>query len=133
MYGGAMKARSRGRVTPRGIDHRYLSDAHDRQVLDEARELLEAMAAERELASFLGEPAGVRIANYCHPAGTCAMGSVVDARGQVLGVDDLYVADASVMPTITRGNPNLPTAAIAARIALGLVREHRDARALGRA
>jgi choline dehydrogenase len=43
-------------------------------------------------------------------------GAVVGADGQVHGVSGLYVADASVMPTITRGNINLPTAAIAARI-----------------
>jgi choline dehydrogenase len=43
--------------------------------------------------------------------------AVVCADGQVHGVRGLYVADASVMPTITRGNINFPTAAIAARIA----------------
>ena len=134
MYGGAMKARSRGRVTLHQghtrIDHRYLSDAegHDLQVLTEARDLLERMAADAGFAAFLGErvtPADfdirARVVNYCHPAGTCALGSVVDAHGQVKGVDGLYVADASVMPTMTRGNPNLPTAVIAARIAFGLV------------
>ena len=37
------------------------------------------------------------------------------------GVDGLYVADASIMPAITRGNINLPTAMIGARIAAGLL------------
>ena len=37
------------------------------------------------------------------------------------GVTGLYVADASIMPSITRGNPNLPIAMIGARIAAGLL------------
>ena len=52
-----------------------------------------------------------------HPTGTCAIGAVVDARGAVLGVDGLLVADASIMPTIPRANTNLSTIAIAERIA----------------
>ncbi|CAH0683013.1 unnamed protein product [Spodoptera exigua] len=36
---------------------------------------------------------------------TCPMGTVVDGRLLVHGVKDLRIADASVMPTITRGNP----------------------------
>ena len=39
----------------------------------------------------------------------------------VHGVRGLYVADASIMPAITRGNINLPTAMIGARIAAGLL------------
>jgi choline dehydrogenase-like flavoprotein len=52
-----------------------------------------------------------------HPAGTCAMGEVVDADLRVLGVDGLRVVDASVMPAIVRGNPNAPIIAIAERAA----------------
>jgi choline dehydrogenase len=46
-----------------------------------------------------------------HPACSCRMGSddgaVVDAELRVRGLDGLRVADASVMPSLPRGNPNL--------------------------
>jgi choline dehydrogenase len=42
-----------------------------------------------------------------HPVGTCAIGAVVDHRLQVLGIDNLYVADASVFPCQVSNNPNL--------------------------
>ena len=48
-----------------------------------------------------------------HPVGTCAMGSVVDAELRVHGVDGLRVVDASVMPTIPRGNTNAATIMVA--------------------
>jgi choline dehydrogenase len=57
-----------------------------------------------------------------HPTSTCAMGSVVDSELRVLGVDGLRVVDASVMPTITRGNTNAPVIMIAEKAA-DLIRE----------
>ena len=144
LYGGAMRARSEGRVSLRGagpdlapvIDHRYGTDpdGHDRAVLAESLDLLHTMTADAELAAILGPPAHRDrdplgdIASYCHPAGTCKMGpgtdpaAVTGSTGAVHGLEGLYVADASVMPAITRGNINLPTAMIGARIAAGLLR-----------
>jgi choline dehydrogenase-like flavoprotein len=52
-----------------------------------------------------------------HPTSTCAMGSVVDNELRVYGCERLRVVDASVMPTITRGNTNAPTIMIAERAA----------------
>ena len=44
-----------------------------------------------------------------HPTSTCRIGSVVDPRLRVLGVGQLRVADASVMPAVIAGNTNAPT------------------------
>jgi 5-(hydroxymethyl)furfural/furfural oxidase len=57
-----------------------------------------------------------------HICGTCRMGapddprSVVDPQGRVLGIEGLWVADASVFPEVPRANTNLPTIAAAERL-----------------
>jgi choline dehydrogenase len=50
-----------------------------------------------------------------HPTGTCKMGAkkdrmaVVDSECRVIGIENLRVADSSIMPQITNGNLNAPT------------------------
>jgi choline dehydrogenase len=52
-----------------------------------------------------------------HPTSTCAIGSVVDPALRVYGFEGLRVADASVMPTVTRGNTNAATIMIGEKAA----------------
>ena len=56
-----------------------------------------------------------------HPAGTCRMGegpgAVVDPALKVHGMDNLRVADASVMPTLIGGHTNAPAIMIGERAA----------------
>ncbi len=52
-----------------------------------------------------------------HPVGTCAIGSVVDAKLRVNGIAGLRVIDASVMPDVPGGNTNGPTIMIAEKAA----------------
>ena len=57
-----------------------------------------------------------------HPSCTCRMGdpadpnTVVDPSGRVVGMENLFVADASVMPEVSRTNTNIPTIMIAERV-----------------
>jgi choline dehydrogenase len=61
------------------------------------------------------------VSTYFHPVGTCKIGtngsSVVDAALKVHGIENLRIADASVMPSIVSGNTNAAVLAIAERAA----------------
>ncbi|CAH0590547.1 unnamed protein product [Chrysodeixis includens] len=59
-----------------------------------------------------------------HFAGSCSMGAVVDSRLNVFGVQRLRVADASVMPKITRANTNTATIMIGERVADMIKEDH---------
>jgi choline dehydrogenase len=58
---------------------------------------------------------------YHHQVGTCKMGvdaeAVVDPRLRVHGIENLRVADASIMPAVTSGNTNAPSLLIGERAA----------------
>jgi choline dehydrogenase len=147
LYVHAMKPRSRGSVridsTDPGavpiVDHGFLSDAagHDAAALVDGIRLARRLATAPVMDDLLdgelspgalddeGVVAFVRrsVVGYWHPVGTCAMGpagdtrSVVDAGGRLHGFANVYVADASIMPTIPRANTHLPVVAAAERIA----------------
>ncbi len=60
--------------------------------------------------------------SYHHGIGTCKMGpasdpmAVVDSNLKVHGIDNLYVADASIMPTIPHANTNVTSIMIGERL-----------------
>ena len=80
--------------------------------------------------ALLSEHVRRNVAGTFHVGGTCRMGArddpaaVVDLAGRVHGIAGLRVADASIMPTVPRGNTNLPTIMIAEKlsVAFGVVR-----------
>jgi choline dehydrogenase-like flavoprotein len=133
----ALQPRSRGSVRlqspdprdPPAIDHGFLSDPRDVEVLAEGVELLRELVRQPPIAAVVAAevrpgPSVDAVSHvratargFFHPTGTCAIGRVVDVDGRVLGYDRLLVADASIMPTIPRVNTHLMTVALAERIA----------------
>ena len=114
----------------------YLSTPEDRQVAADAIRVTRKLMKQHALAAYhpqeylpgpsvgdddasLAKAAGDIGTTIFHPVGTAKMGSasdplaVVDERLRFHGIAGLRVVDASVMPTITSGNTNTPTAMIA--------------------
>ena len=136
---GSVRLRSADPLAAPVVDLAMLTDPDgaDLDVLLHGVELMRRIAATEPLAGECaaemrpGSDARGReaILAYCgrelqtiyHPAGTCRMGS--DAAAPVTpelrlrGVDGLWVADASVMPTVPRGHPNAVVEMIADRAA----------------
>jgi choline dehydrogenase len=122
---GSVSLRSTDPRDPPLIDHGFLTERHDRDRLESGVELLRRLAEEAGAGEEI-RPGDVdsldmylqrEVRGIFHPTGTCAIGAVVDPRGAVLGVDGLFVADASIAPTIPRANTNLTAVAIAERVA----------------
>jgi choline dehydrogenase-like flavoprotein len=136
---GAISLRSSDPRTKPRIVNNYLSTDEDRQSIIDGLRIALDIAGQAPLADLTTAPfvvpestddAGlVEFARRTgfglyHPVGTCAIGQVVDSSLKVRGVDGLRVVDASVMPTIPRGNTNAATIMIAERAAVLI---HQDA------
>jgi choline dehydrogenase len=149
--GGISHPKSRGRVSLTGptpadpvwIEANILSDPGDlkaaiasverlREVGNSVplrpfvkREVMPGNLKGRELESFVRDAA----TTYWHETCTAKMGrdemSVVDGRLKVYGVENLRIADGSIMPRITTANTMAPCVIIGERAAEALQSDHR--------
>ncbi len=140
MSAGELKLTSTDPGEQPSLDYRYLRDPFDRRRM---RELVRTCVSLGEHETFSGivenriEPTDEELASddaldaFCardattgqHISGTCKMGpgsdnmAVVDQHGRVHGLENLRIADASIMPNCIRANTNVTTMMIGERIA----------------
>jgi len=130
---GVVELRSRDPHSAPRIESRLVSDPRDHQkFLDGADHMMAIFEAMRDgigAEILLPDEATARDAellhdhvmhNYStgyHPSGTCQIGHVVDAGCRLIGATGLWIADASVMPSVPRANTNVPTLMIGERVA----------------
>lgn len=138
-----LEQRSRGRLflrsaDPRefpGIDPRMLEDPEDVKAMVSAMEFIAELVHSEPAKEYYGplfQPGPgedwARFArstydSYHHGVGTCMMGpaanrmAVVDERLRVHGIAHLWIADASIMPTVVHANTNLTAIMIGERLA----------------
>ncbi|HET7420269.1 MAG TPA: GMC family oxidoreductase N-terminal domain-containing protein [Candidatus Dormibacteraeota bacterium] len=120
------------------IDHRYFSNPRDLdRMIGAARVAVEVAAVLDQTSKcelLLPDPETARdeealrehllglYGTDYHPCGTLRMGpdgdemAVVDDHCRLRGVENLFVADASVMPAVPRANINLPTMMIGEKV-----------------
>jgi choline dehydrogenase len=133
---GTVKISSAEPAEAPSIAPNYLATGEDRQVAADAIRTTRRLMQQKALSPYhpseflpgpavgdddasLAKAAGDIGTTIFHPVGTAKMGAasdtmaVVDERLRFHGIGGLRVADASVMPTITSGNTNTPTAMIA--------------------
>jgi choline dehydrogenase len=128
-----LEQRNRGRVSlantdPRElplVDARMLEHPDDVEAMTTAMQFVDDLVHHESMKEWYGpllQPgpkdnwtqfARANYGSYHHGVGTCMMGpagdkmAVVDHKLRVHGMDNLWVADASIMPTVTHANTNL--------------------------
>jgi choline dehydrogenase-like flavoprotein len=145
---GEIRLRSADPKAAPVIAPHYLTTDDDRRVAADAIRVTRRLMSQPALARFrpkeylpgpgvgdddaaLAKAAGDIGTTIFHPVGTAKMGrhedpqAVVDERLRFIGLDGLRVIDASIMPTITSGNTNTPTAMIAEKGAAMLLADSR--------
>jgi choline dehydrogenase-like flavoprotein len=145
---GTVRLRSATPDEKPSIAPNYLATDEDREVAADAIRTTRRLMKQPTLAKYrpeeflpgpsvgdddasLAKAAGDIGTTIFHPVGTAKMGTesdpmaVVDERLRFRGLDGLRIIDASVMPTITSGNTNTPTAMIASKGAAMAVEDRR--------
>jgi choline dehydrogenase len=130
---GTIRLAGKDASQPPLIDPHYLEDERDVEALLKGYHITRKILQQPAFAPFRGkqflppehaqtdeallEQAREWAQSLYHPVGTCKMGrdeqAVVDAHLKVRGIQHLRVVDASIMPTIVRGNTNAPVMMIA--------------------
>lgn len=119
-----------------GIDPGYLSHPTDIEVYSRAVALARDLAATSSLAPYCRQelcPGEMTVADYLrshaetiwHPVGSCAMGSDPASSScspdfRLRGTDNVFVADASVLPSLPSGNPQAAIFAMASLAAAAI-------------
>jgi len=142
---GTKRSKSRGWVRLRDADARslprvqfnYMTHAEDWEEMRACIRLSREIFAQAPMAQYVGDELAPgaqaqsddalddfirrKVESAYHPCGTCRMGTdplaVVDPDCRVVGVANLRVVDASVMPQATAGDLNGPTIMLAERAA----------------
>jgi len=145
---GTVRIRSANPDEAPSIAPNYLATDEDRQFAADAIRTTRRLMKQKALAPYhpteflpgpsvgdddasLAKAAGDIGTTIFHPVGTAKMGlandpmAVVDERLRFHGIARLRVADASIMPTITSGNTNTPTAMIADKAAAMIIEDSR--------
>jgi choline dehydrogenase-like flavoprotein len=139
---GHVRLRSADPADKPAIQPNYLATPEDRQVAADSIRVARRVISQPALQQFkpveylpgpqvrdddeasLEKAAGDIGTTIFHPVGTAKMGrkddrmAVVDERLRLIGLANLRVIDASVMPAITSGNTNSPTMMIAEKGAM---------------
>lgn len=147
---GLVRPKSRGQLHLTGpnpldkmeIDANFLADPDDLKAFLRSIELCREIAHSPALRPFVkrevipGDLKGRDLENlvrdsvltYWHQSGTAKMGqdtmSVVDNKLKVYGIENLRIADGSIMPRVTTGNTMGPCVVIGERAAEMLKNEH---------
>jgi choline dehydrogenase len=126
---GSVELRSRDAREAPAIRYNYLATESDRRVMVDGLKLVRRIAGTPPLRDYVTaeEYPGARVQSddewlafvreagetVFHPTSTCSIGRVVDNNLRVMGVGNLRVIDASVMPSVPSGNINAAVIALA--------------------